>query len=118
VSLHAQPLDVPAIKGHDMDGNEIERQAKDSEPFSALIFKIMADPFVGSLPSSGSTPALLAAGSGVYNSNKQRRDRIGRSADARQQARGHRRSPHRRHRRGGRLQDVLTGQTICAEDTR
>ena len=43
------PLDIPAIKGVDMEGNEIERQSSDEEPFSALVFKIMTDPFVGKL---------------------------------------------------------------------
>jgi len=117
VSYMPSPLDVPAIKGHDMDGNEIERQAKDSEPFSALIFKIMADPFVGSLAFIRVYSGVLAAGSGVYNSNKQRRDRIGRLL----QMHANKREDIDEVRTGDigaavGFKDVLTGQTICAED--
>ena len=54
-----------AIKGVDTDGNEVERQADDKEPFAALIFKIMADPFVGSLAFIRVYSGVLAAGSGV-----------------------------------------------------
>ncbi|MDR3474540.1 MAG: GTP-binding protein, partial [Devosia sp.] len=78
VSYMPSPLDVKPIQGHDLDGNEIERRAEDTEPFSALIFKIMADPFVGSLAFIRVYSGVLAAGSGVYNANKGRRDRIGR----------------------------------------
>ena len=46
------PTDIPAIKGVDLDGNEIERHSSDDEPFAALAFKIMADPFVGNLLTS------------------------------------------------------------------
>ncbi len=117
VSYMPSPLDVPAIKGHDMDGNEIERQAKDSEPFSALIFKIMADPFVGSLAFIRVYSGVLAAGSGVYNANKQRRDRIGRLL----QMHANKREDIEEVRTGDigaavGFKDVLTGQTICAED--
>jgi elongation factor G len=117
VSYMPSPLDVPAIKGHDMDGNEVERQAKDSEPFSALIFKIMADPFVGSLAFIRVYSGVLAAGSGVYNSNKQRRDRIGRLL----QMHANKREDIEEVRTGDigaavGFKDVLTGQTICAED--
>jgi len=117
VSYMPSPLDVPAIKGHDMDGNEVERQAKDSEPFSALIFKIMADPFVGSLAFIRVYSGVLAAGSGVYNSNKQRRDRIGRLL----QMHANKREDIDEVRTGDigaavGFKDVLTGQTICDED--
>ena len=117
VSYMPSPLDVPAIKGHDMDGNEVERPAKDSEPFSALIFKIMADPFVGSLAFIRVYSGVLAAGSGVYNSNKQRRDRIGRLL----QMHANKREDIDEVRTGDigaavGFKDVLTGQTICDED--
>jgi elongation factor G len=117
VSYMPSPLDVPAIKGHDMDGNEVERLAKDSEPFSALIFKIMADPFVGSLAFIRVYSGVLAAGSGVYNSNKQRRDRIGRLL----QMHANKREDIDEVRTGDigaavGFKDVLTGQTICDED--
>ena len=117
VSYMPSPLDVPAIKGHDMDGNEVERPAKDTEPFSALIFKIMADPFVGSLAFIRVYSGVLAAGSGVYNSNKQRRDRIGRLL----QMHANKREDIDEVRTGDigaavGFKDVLTGQTICDED--
>jgi len=117
VSYMPSPLDVPAIKGHDMDGNVVERPAKDSEPFSALIFKIMADPFVGSLAFIRVYSGVLAAGSGVYNSNKQRRDRIGRLL----QMHANKREDIDEVRTGDigaavGFKDVLTGQTICDED--
>jgi len=117
VSYMPSPLDVPAIKGHDMDGNEVERPAKDSEPFSALIFKIMADPFVGSLAFIRVYSGVLAAGSGVFNSNKQRRDRIGRLL----QMHANKREDIDEVRTGDigaavGFKDVLTGQTICDED--
>jgi elongation factor G len=72
------PLDVPAIKGHDDVGAELERPASDDAPFSALIFKIMTDPFVGQLAFFRVYSGHLDAGSGVFNSTKDGRERIGR----------------------------------------
>jgi len=72
------PLDVPAIKGIDNKGAEIERKASDEEPFSALAFKIMTDPFVGQLCFFRVYSGLLNAGSYVYNSTKDKKERIGR----------------------------------------
>jgi len=117
VSYMPSPLDVPAIKGHDLDGVEVERPAKDNEPFSALIFKIMADPFVGSLAFIRVYSGVMAAGSGVYNSNKGRRERVGRLL----QMHANKREDINEVRTGDigaavGLKDVLTGQTICDED--
>ena len=72
------PLDIPAIKGIDEKGNEIERNASDEEPFSALAFKIMTDPFVGQLCFFRVYSGVLNAGSYVYNSTKEKKERIGR----------------------------------------
>jgi len=72
------PLDVPAIKGIDNKGAEIERKASDEEPFSALAFKIMTDPFVGQLCFFRVYSGVLNAGSYVYNSTKDKKERIGR----------------------------------------
>jgi elongation factor G len=72
------PLDVPAIKGIDSKGEEIERKASDEEPFSALAFKIMTDPFVGQLCFFRVYSGVLNAGSYVYNSTKDKKERIGR----------------------------------------
>jgi elongation factor G len=118
VSYMPSPLDVPAIQGHDLDGNQIERKAMDSEPFSALIFKIMADPFVGSLAFIRVYSGVLAAGSGVYNANKGRRERIGRLL----QMHANKREDIDEVRTGDigaavGFKDVLTGQTICDENS-
>jgi len=73
------PLDIPAIKGVDADTEaEIERNASDAEPFAALAFKIMTDPFVGQLCFIRVYSGILNAGSYVYNSTKGKRERVGR----------------------------------------
>ena len=73
------PLDIPAVKAVDVDsGNEIERRADDREPFSALAFKIMTDPFVGQLTYFRVYSGTLQAGSYIYNSTKCVRERVGR----------------------------------------
>ena len=72
------PLDIPAIKGLDEKGNEIERNASDSEPFAALAFKIMTDPFVGQLCFFRVYSGVLNSGSYVFNSTKDKKERIGR----------------------------------------
>ncbi len=73
------PLDIPAIKGIDPDsGEEIERHAGDDQPFSALAFKIMTDPFVGKLCYFRVYSGLVNAGDIVYNSTKGKRERLGR----------------------------------------
>jgi len=72
------PIDIPAIKGVDEKGAEIERKASDEEPFSALAFKIMTDPFVGQLCFFRVYSGVLNAGSYVYNSTKEKKERIGR----------------------------------------
>ena len=72
------PTDIPSIKGTDMDGNEVERHSSDDEPFSALAFKIMADPFVGKLAFFRVYSGTMNSGSYVYNSTKQKKERVGR----------------------------------------
>jgi elongation factor G len=72
------PLDVPAIKGIDDKGNEIERHPDDREPMSLLAFKIMDDPYVGTITFCRIYSGTLTSGTGVINSTKQRRERIGR----------------------------------------
>ena len=72
------PTDIPAIKGVDMEGNEIERHSSDDEPFSALAFKIMADPFVGKLAFFRVYSGTCNSGSYVYNATKDKKERIGR----------------------------------------
>src|SRR5581483_10493278 len=72
------PLDVPPIKGVDDKGNEIVRKADDKEPFAALAFKIMDDPFVGTITFCRIYSGTLSSGTGVLNSTKERKERIGR----------------------------------------
>ena len=79
VNFMPSPLDVPSIKGINPDDEgEIERHASDEEPFSALAFKIVADPFVGKLAYFRVYSGTLQAGSYVYNSTKGKKERIGR----------------------------------------
>jgi elongation factor G len=72
------PLEVPAIKGVDPKGNEVERKPGDSEPMSLLAFKIMDDPFVGTITFCRIYSGTLSSGTGVINSTKERKERIGR----------------------------------------
>ncbi|MBQ2946270.1 MAG: elongation factor G [Bacilli bacterium] len=72
------PVDVESIKGVDLDGNEIERKPNDKEPFSALAFKIMTDPFVGRLSFFRVYSGHLSSGSYVLNATKNVKERIGR----------------------------------------
>ncbi len=72
------PTDVPDIKGTDDEGNEVTRKSSDDEPFSALAFKIMADPFVGKLAFFRVYSGTLNSGSYVYNSTKGKKERVGR----------------------------------------
>ena len=72
------PTDIPSIKGTDLEGNEVERHSSDDEPFSALAFKIMADPFVGKLAFFRVYSGKCKAGSYVLNATKDKKERIGR----------------------------------------
>src|SRR5436853_148500 len=72
------PVDVPAIKGVDEDGNEVVRLPNDKEPLALLAFKIMDDPFVGTITFCRIYSGVLASGTGVINSTRDRKERIGR----------------------------------------
>ena len=72
------PTDIPAIKGVDEDGNEVERHSSDDEPFSALAFKIMTDPFVGKLAFFRVYSGVMNSGSYVLNATKDKKERVGR----------------------------------------
>lgn len=72
------PIDIPSIKGVDLEGNEIERHSSDEEPFSALAFKIMTDPFVGKLAFFRVYSGIMNAGSYVLNATKGKKERVGR----------------------------------------
>ena len=72
------PTDIPAIKGVDLEGNEVERHSSDEEPFSALAFKIMTDPFVGKLAFFRVYSGVMNSGSYVLNATKDKKERVGR----------------------------------------
>ncbi len=72
------PTDIPSIKGVDENGNEVERHSSDDEPFSALAFKIMTDPFVGKLTFFRVYSGTAESGSYVLNSTKDKKERLGR----------------------------------------
>jgi elongation factor G len=72
------PTDVPDIDGTDLDGNEVTRKSSDDEPFSALVFKIVSDPFVGRLAYFRVYSGTLNSGSYVLNSTKDKKERVGR----------------------------------------
>ena len=78
VDYMPSPLDIPAIEGVDDNEQAVERHASDDEPFSALAFKIVADPFVGKLAYFRVYSGTLESGSYVYNSTKGKKERIGR----------------------------------------
>ncbi|HBS58758.1 MAG TPA: elongation factor G [Firmicutes bacterium] len=110
------PLDIPAIKGVLSDGEESQRNASDAEPFSALAFKIAADPYIGKLAFFRVYSGTLKSGSYVYNSTKGKRERIGRILQM-----------HANHREeieivysgdiaaAVGLKDTTTGDTLCDE---
>jgi elongation factor G len=113
------PVDVPSILGHQPhhDATHIERHASDDEPFAALAFKIATDPYVGKLTFFRVYSGVLAAGSYVYNSTKDRRERIGRLL----QMHANKREEIEEVRAGDiaaaiGLKDTKTGDTLCKED--
>ncbi len=112
------PIDIPAVKGTNPDnGEEEERQTDDNEPMAALAFKIATDPFVGRLAFTRVYSGIMQSGTYVYNSNKGKRERIGRLVKM-----------HANHRqeveelRAGDigavvgLKDTTTGETLCDEN--
>ena len=117
VDYMPSPLDIPHIKGVDLEGNETERKTSDSEPFAALAFKIATDPFVGKLCFFRVYSGTLESGSTVLNSNKDKKERIGRILQM-----------HSNHREdidkvyagdiaaAVGLKEVTTGDTLCDID--
>src|SRR5256886_1489640 len=112
------PVDVPAIQGHlpHHDATHALRKAADEEPFSALAFKIMTDPYVGKLTFFRVYSGVLAAGSYIYNSTKDKRERIGRLL----QMHANKREEIEEVRAGDiaaaiGLKDTKTGDTLCDE---
>jgi elongation factor G len=113
------PLDVPPVKGSDIDDpeKEIERKAGDDEPFAALVFKIMTDPYSGQLAFFRVYSGKLAAGESVYNVAKRRKERVGRLM----RMHANKREDIQEILAGDicaavGLKTVSTGDTICSED--
>ncbi|MDY3903159.1 elongation factor G [Peptoniphilus sp.] len=110
------PIDVPAIIGTDMDGNEVDRHSSDDEPFSALAFKIVTDPYVGKLAYFRVYSGVLQAGSYVMNSTKGKRERIGRILQMHANKRQEIEEVHAGEIAAAvGLKDTTTGDTLCDE---
>jgi len=117
VNLLPSPIDRPPVQGVDDDEKEATRSADDSAPFSALAFKIMTDPFVGSLTFFRVYSGTLNAGDQVYNPVKSKKERIGRIL----QMHANERQEIKEVRAGDiaaavGLKDVTTGDTLCSQD--
>lgn len=116
IELMPSPIDVPAIKGTDTSGEkEMARKPSDEEPFSALAFKIMTDPFVGSLTFFRVYSGMINAGDSVQNAVKGKKERLGRIL----QMHANSREEIKEVRAGDiaaavGLKDVTTGDTLCA----
>ncbi|MBU5669678.1 elongation factor G [Peptoniphilus sp. MSJ-1] len=110
------PLDIPAITGTDLDGNEVERHPSDDEPFSALAFKIVTDPYVGKLAYFRVYSGILEAGSYVMNASKGKRERIGRILQMHANKREELDEIHTGEIAAAvGLKDTTTGDTLCDE---
>ena len=110
------PIDVPAITGVDEDGNEVQRHASDDEPFSALAFKIVTDPYVGKLAYFRVYSGVLKAGSYVMNTAKGKRERIGRILQMHANKREEIEEIHAGEIAAAvGLKDTGTGDTLCDE---
>ncbi|WP_341279786.1 elongation factor G [Paenibacillus sp. FSL H8-0537] len=110
------PLDVPAIKGTLDDGTEEIRQSSDSEPFSALAFKIMTDPYVGKLTFFRVYSGVLKSGSYVLNGTKNKRERIGRILQMHANSRQEISEVYSGDIAAAvGLKDTITGDTLCDE---
>ena len=117
VDFMPAPTDIAHIKGVDLEGNEVERKTDDNEPFAALAFKIATDPFVGKLCFFRVYSGTLESGSSVLNSNKDKKERIGRIL----QMHSNKREDIDKVFAGDiaaavGLKDVTTGDTLCDEN--
>ena len=112
------PVDLPPVVGTTQDrSEEVSRKADDSEPFSALVFKIMTDPFVGQLAFFRVYSGMLSAGSYVYNSTKDTRERVGRLLKMHANKREEIKDVYAGDIAAAvGLKNVTTGDTICLED--
>ena len=112
------PLDVPAIVGTNPDGEEVARHADDNEPFSALAFKIMTDPFIGKLTYFRVYSGTCNSGSYVLNATKGKRERFGRIVQMHANARKEIDCVYSGDIAAGvGLKETTTGDTLCAENS-
>jgi elongation factor G len=110
------PLDVPSITGHLEDGTETVRKSSDTEPFAALAFKIMTDPYVGRLTFFRVYSGVLSAGSYVVNATKGKRERVGRILQMHANSRQEISEVHSGDIAAAvGLKDTTTGDTLCDE---
>ncbi len=119
VDFLPSPLDVPAIQGHlpHQDDTIVERHPSDDEPFAALAFKIATDPYVGRLTFFRVYSGTLPAGSYIYNSTKDKRERIGRILQMHANHREERSEVHAGEIAAAiGLKDTKTGDTLCSPD--
>jgi elongation factor G len=111
------PLDIPAIAGHDEDDNPIERHPADDEPFAALAFKIMTDPFVGQLTFFRVYSGVVNSGDTVYNPTKSQRERLGRILQMHANERKEIKEVYAGDIAAAvGLKAVTTGDTLCSPD--
>lgn len=116
VDFLPSPIDVPAITGTLEDGKESSRKSSDEEPFSALAFKIMTDPYVGKLTFFRVYSGTLKAGSYVYNATKGKRERIGRILQMHANTRAEIDTVYAGDIAAAvGLKDTTTGETLCDE---
>jgi len=117
VAFLPSPLDIPPVKGTSEKGEEIERAADDKAPFSALVFKIMTDPFVGQLAFFRVYSGMLHSGSTVYNSTRRSQERVGRLLKMHANKREEIKEVYAGDIAAAvGLRAVTTGDTICAKD--
>ncbi|MBB5020487.1 elongation factor G [Chitinivorax tropicus] len=117
IELLPSPVDIPAVKGTDEKEQEVERQASDEAPFSALAFKLMNDPYVGQLTFFRVYSGVVTSGDTVYNSVKSKKERVGRIV----QMHANQREEIEEVRAGDiaaaiGLKEVTTGDTLCSID--
>jgi elongation factor G len=117
VDFLPSPIDVPPIKGKDLNDNELFRNNKDEEPFSALAFKVATDPFVGRITFIRVYSGVLSGGSYVYNSTKDKKERVSRLV----KMHSNQKEEISEIRAGDicavvGLKDTITGDTLCDEN--
>jgi elongation factor G len=120
VDFLPSPLDIPAITGHlpHQDETVVERHPSDDEPFAALAFKIATDPYVGRLTFFRVYSGKLPAGSYIYNSTKDKRERVGRILQMHANHREERDEVHAGEIAAAiGLKDTKTGDTLCSPDS-